>query len=92
MGVTNRHCQSSVTTDAQVPVKSIGADCLAVCCGAGGGGAPCACCAATETPAAQTADGQSPEELAHHQSTTSPGLLPQLQPSEGRSMYIMSSR
>jgi hypothetical protein len=29
-----------VTTDAHVPVKSIGDACRAVCCAAGGGGAP----------------------------------------------------
>jgi hypothetical protein len=41
-GVTIRQRQSSVTTDTQLPIKSIGADCLADRGGAGVGVGACA--------------------------------------------------
>jgi hypothetical protein len=58
--VTKRHCQSSVTTDAQVPVMSIGAARRAGCWTIGGGGAPCACCAAMPAGSAAAAASANP--------------------------------
>ena len=73
---------------------SIGAATRAACGTTAGGGAPCACCAADAGAGGpgQRGGDNYPVEDESHQSTTSPGLLPQLQPSDGRSMNIISRR